>query len=119
MFTKWIIKNGIGSPAKTAKVYCDRYKYFYEMCNGDAQQIFNNLFSERERVVLHTGGNNEARYYFTTADKLILIVNNDLPNFIFIMCFLLINSRSAYNMVSAPSISSIKISLCCKSYSPK
>ena len=88
MFTKWLLKNGFGSPGKTAKVYCDRYKYFQSKCHGDADAIFKGIFEEREIVSSQGVGFGEARYSFTSAENLIALVKHDFPYFIFIMCFL-------------------------------
>ena len=88
MFAKWLIKYGIGSPGKTAKIYCDRFNFYYRQCNGDVEQILKIIFAEREAAVSKGIGSAQARHNVTTAEKLIALVQRDFTYFIFVMSFL-------------------------------
>ena len=84
MITKWLLKNGFGSPGQTSKVFCERYNYYYATCDGDQNEILKVLYGERMMANLKQG-NATAIFHLYPIDKLISLSGSDFAFFIFVM----------------------------------
>ena len=87
MFTKWILKIGVGSPNETAKLYCDRYNYYNQYGGTDSNEIFDILFGERVVAAMKIN-NHQAHFNLLDSNEIKKDINGDLPLFIFVMMFL-------------------------------